>query len=123
MTHSLRPSTIETPLRHPGTRCFASEFDPADIAIAEAWARITPEIESFHLGRFDDGGACISLTVRDTEALTTWLICPEAGQILVKNLGRQSAQSCHRTLWSALQAVVSPCQVSAILTFQHQVLN
>jgi hypothetical protein len=113
-----RKSVIETTLDSPRQRSArrgAAEFDPTDVVVVEAWARIVPGVESFHHGQFEDGGACIWLLVRDADApatLTTWLIWPEAGQILVRTTAPKSGQSRHRTLRSALQAVtpVSPVQ-------------
>jgi hypothetical protein len=96
--------------RHRSTRCRAAEFDPTDVAVVEAWACVVPAVESFHLGQFDSGGACIWLLVRDADApetLATWLIWPDAEQLLVKTIGPKPTQSRHGTLRSALQAVAS----------------
>lgn len=103
--------SIETALDSPRSRrCRAAEFDPADVDVVEAWSRVVPAVERFHLGQFEGGGACIWLLVRDADApetLATWLIWLEAEQLLVKTIGAKSAQSRHRTLRSALQAVTS----------------
>lgn len=106
-------TTLDSP-RHRSIRCYAGEFTAAEVVVVEAWAYLIPGVESFHLGQFQDGGACIWLLVRDTEApqtLATWLIWPEAQQILVKTIGLKSRQSGHRTLRSALQAVTSASPV------------
>lgn len=106
-------TTLDLP-RHRSIRCHAGEFTAAEVVVVEAWAYLIPGVESFHLGQFQDGGACIWLLVRDTEApetLATWLIWPEAEQILVKTIGPKSRQSGHRTLRSALQAVTSASPV------------
>jgi|SRR5271163_4056259 len=107
-------TTLDSPW-HRSTHCRSAEFNPADVVVVEAWARVVPAVESFHLGQFEDGGTCISLLVREAEApetLTTWLIWPEAKQIQVKTIGGKSVQSRHCTLRSALQAVtfISPAQ-------------
>jgi hypothetical protein len=113
--------------RHRFARCRAAEFNPADVAVLEAWARVMPAVESFHLGQFEDGGACASLVVRDTKApetLALWLIWPEAEQIRLKSIVPKSTQSRHQTLRSALQAVtpVSPVQWRSLVLLAEPML-
>ena len=106
--------TLDSPRLY-STRRRTAEFHPADVVLVEAWAHVVPAVESFHLGQFEDGGACVWLLVRNAgppATLATWLIWPEAEQILVKTIGPTSGQSRHCTLRSALQAVasISPAQ-------------
>lgn len=107
----------ETSSQHSPSRFFAREFTTDGVAVADAWAQVAPAVESFHLGRFENGGACISVAVRDTdspiaEAASAWLIWPEAGAILVNGIRLQPERSSHATLRAALQAIcpISPTQ-------------
>jgi hypothetical protein len=119
-------TTLDSP-RHRSARSGAAEFNPADVVVLEAWARVVPAVESFHLGQFEDGGACVSLVVRDaeaTETLALWLIWPEAEQIRVRTIVPRPAQSRHHTLRSALQAVtpVSPGQWHSLVLLAETML-
>lgn len=89
--HKFLIETVLDSPRHHSTRSRAAQFDPADIAVVEAWARVVPALESFHLGQFEDGGACIWLLVRDAaapERPATWLIWPDAERFESRPLDR-----------------------------------
>jgi hypothetical protein len=104
-------------LPHPSPRrSLARDLSSDDSVLADAWGQVAPQVESFHCGRFENGGVCISVAVKardgaETEAMSAWLVWPEAGEIVVKGIGAQPHRSHHATVRAALEVI---CPLSAM---------